>query len=154
MQTPEFHTISTPVSLISLRSFIRDSDFSSDYAIFLNQKDYDLVALKHRQNYNTSLPQPYSIDGVLILEDHMRQVQFGKIGIVLDYELPQNTVDSSNDDEARYETIYRCGWCGNIVMENGHEFDAHTRRLKIQTYEKYNNQVVKVNGMCCPNGDQ
>jgi hypothetical protein len=52
------------------------------------------------------------------------------------------------------DVIYRCGWCGRPVKEDGgsldinYEADANQYMLEHKDAEE-----VQVQGYCCPNGD-
>ncbi len=151
MQTPELHHINTTVSIVSLRNFIRELSVTKEDTIFLHQRDLDAIALQYRNKYD--LPFPHSLNEVSIREDLSNKVRVGTIGTIRDF-VPEISSTENDIDERAYETIYRCGFCGNIVSENGREFDPQTRRNKIAIFEKFNNPVQHVNGGCCPDGNQ
>jgi len=47
-------------------------------------------------------------------------------------------------------TVYRCGWCGNVVNFDGSELDPHARAYNIKIIEKFGHSVEKhVDGYCC-----
>jgi hypothetical protein len=48
------------------------------------------------------------------------------------------------------ETVFRCGWCGNIVDSKGKELNQQDRMYAIKVLEKYGDSVAKaVHGKCC-----
>ena len=48
--------------------------------------------------------------------------------------------------------LYRCGWCGLPVQQDGNMLDGTEKAIKI--IEKYGDRKThKVNGWCCPSGD-
>lgn len=62
-----------------------------------------------------------------------------------------------SDQDRLPPTIYRCGWCGTPVNENGGLLDEDTRAeyphpdLYLDAHADA--EVRHVNGFCCPNGD-
>jgi hypothetical protein len=52
-------------------------------------------------------------------------------------------------------TIYRCGWCGYPVGKDGEYLSFVNDPDDASEYLKQNAaaEVVKVNGVCCPEGD-
>lgn len=55
----------------------------------------------------------------------------------------------------KMDEIYRCGWCGRPVKEDGNalqgiidEYDANQYLLK-----NLDSKEINVNGYCCPYGD-
>ncbi len=51
--------------------------------------------------------------------------------------------------------IYRCGWCGRPVQENGNELQGIIDDYDANQYllNNINAEEIQVNGYCCPNGD-
>ena len=48
------------------------------------------------------------------------------------------------------KTVYRCGWCGNIVAKDGSELDNNTFAYNSKVINKFGDSVVKhVAGHCC-----
>jgi len=46
--------------------------------------------------------------------------------------------------------VYRCGWCGNIVSQDGSELDNFTMSYNIKVINKFGDGVVRlVHGNCC-----
>ena len=52
------------------------------------------------------------------------------------------------------QSIYRCGWCGNIVDLNGNELNDHDNDYNIAVLNKFGSKLtVHVDGYCC-NGEK
>lgn len=146
------------ITIKSLRDFILDNNLTDHDTLMLNQVDFDNIIIEFRAIYNEGIIIPYYLIGVLIEVDSLGRVPFNRIGIIKDdnnrfeNDYTQDKLDQPNDD-FKYETIYRCGWCGNVVDFDGSEFDSSTRQFKIDIYEKYKDtlSVKRINGMCCAN---
>jgi len=54
-------------------------------------------------------------------------------------------------------TVYRCGWCGCPTDKDGEPLnpqgDAFKRAVRI-IEETNDATTIKVDGQCCPNGDE
>ena len=160
IQTSTIHPI-RQITIKSIRDFILDNDLTENDTILLNQSNFDDIVLEYRVTYNNGISIPYFLLRVLIQNDNSGKVLLNRVGIIKD---DKNRYENDFDMKAsnqpngnfEYETIYRCGWCGNIVDFDGSEFVNSTRQFKINILEKYKSTVnVKhVNGKCCPNGHE
>lgn len=160
MQRPTLHYIKR-ITIISLRDFILDNNLTENDTLILNQFDFDNLAVEYRETYNESIFVPYFLLRVLIREDNFNKIPLNRVGIIKDDNTRfENDFDpkvtNQPNENFKYETIYRCGWCGNIVDFDGSEFDSSTRLFKIDILEKFKNTVsIKhTNGKCCPNGHE
>ena len=145
-------------SIKSIRDFILDNDLTESDTLLLHQSDFDNLALEYRQTYKSSIEVPYFLLSVLIREDKTGKVPVNRVGIIReDINRFENDFDpklaNQPDEKFAFETIYRCGWCGNVVDFDGREFDNTTRQFKINILEKYESSVTvkQVSGECCPN---
>jgi len=134
------------ITIKSLEDFIRDKGVSASESLLLNIRDFDNLALRHRESSNLSLPNPYYILRVLIQIDYANEVGINQIRI------GKNESETLyNNFDPYHETIYRCGYCGNIVDRNGNELNNIERQNKISILEKYKHaiDVQNVPGKCC-----
>lgn len=143
------------INIKSLRDYILDSSLSEDDTITLNQRDFDALALEYRRTYNEGIDVPFYLLRVLIKEDETIRVHVGKIKVIKndeerDYEDYLN-IKEDPDTQYKYDNIYRCGYCGNIVDFDGREFSDDKRRFKIGILEKFEKTVkqTSVHGACC-----
>lgn len=146
--------IGSKISIQALKDFILDNDITENDTIVLNRKDFDDMVLEHRRLYNVGISIPYHLHHVLIDEDVSDAIPVDRVMIIKDHDRDEQTermriIDMPETEPDKNEIIYRCGWCGNVVDINGNEFGGKERLAKIQLLEKYNNEVVRVNGMCC-----
>ena len=59
-------------------------------------------------------------------------------------------IDKKND--ILKETLYRCGWCGEIVDSLGNKLNPAAKAYRILILEKFGDGVSKaVEGYCCKN---
>jgi hypothetical protein len=145
-------------SIRNLRDYILDKPVSENDTILMNQIDFDEMALEYRETYNENVPIPYYLLSVLIKEDENRLTPVGRIRVIKadsdrffnDYCQPKMTGPST---DFQYDTIYRCGYCGNVVDYDGSEFDDSTRRFKISVLEKFKYTITEkdLEGACCRN---
>lgn len=145
-------------SIKSIRNFILDTGLAESDTLLLHPSDFDNLALEYRQTYKLSIEVPYFLLSVLIQEDKTAKVPINKVGLIKEYSKRfENDFDSKlvnqPNEKIAFETIYRCGWCGNVVDFNGCELDNTTRQFKINILEKYRDslKVKQINGECCPN---
>lgn len=158
MAQASLHYIGEKITIKAIRDFILDFEISECDTIFLNSENFDDIVLEHRDTYNQSLSVPYYLLRILVMEDTRHHIPSNRIGVVKNdvnrYEDDYQMLDSS-DESFRYDTIYRCGWCGNVVDSNGAEFSSEERAFKIKIHLKYRETIteIHVDGKCCPNGD-
>lgn len=158
MQKPTLHHI-REITIKSLRDFILDNELTEKDTLLLNQVNFDDLVVEYRETYKESIFIPYFLLRVLIQYDNFAKIPLNRVGVIIgdnnrfENDFDTKVVDQPNDD-FKYETIYRCGWCGNIVDFDGLEFDSSTRQFKIDILKKFEDTVTveKVNGNCCPNG--
>jgi len=151
------------ISLKSLSNLILDHGLEGNDSIILHSMDFDELILEYRAIYFKSMSIPFYLLTVLIKEDIESKIPLGRVGLMKNddtryYQDHMNDTTGRNtpDNSYAYETIYRCGWCGNIVDFDGSEFDPQTRQFKISIHQKFNKTITEkqVNGACCPNGNQ
>jgi hypothetical protein len=147
------------ITIKSLRDYILDNELTEKDSLLLNRKNFDDIILEFRATYRESITVPYFLLRVLIQEDNLGKVPSNRVGVIKDDNNRFENdyafkVVSQPKDNFKYETIYRCGWCGNVVDYDGSEFNSSTRQFKIDILEKNKNTVTvkHVNGKCCPNG--
>ncbi len=158
MQRPTLHHI-RQITTKSLRDFILDNGLTENDTLLLNKANFDDLKVEYRATYKESIFIPYFLLRVLIQDDSSGRVPLNRVGVIKDdnnrfeNDYDPKVANQPNDD-FKYETIYRCGWCDNVVDFDGSEFDSSTRQFKIDILEKYKNTVTvkHVNGKCCPNG--
>jgi len=158
LKQPTLHYI-RQVTIKSLRDYILDNGLTENDTLLLNRENFDDIVLEYRATYRESITIPYFLLRVLIQEDNLGMVPSNRVGVIKDdnnrfeNDYASKGISQSNDS-LKYETIYRCGWCGNVVDYDGSELISSTRQFKIDILEKYKNSVTvkHVNGKCCPNG--
>lgn len=142
-----------PISIKGIIDLILELKLTENDSLLLHSNNFDDIALEYRETYKESIGFPYYLLNVLIIADNTHRVGVNKIGILKNSQnkANSNAVFNSPDESHRYDTIYRCGWCGNVVDFDGNEFDPITRNHVIKIYETYTDtiEVVKVNGECC-----
>jgi hypothetical protein len=97
---------------------------------------------------------PFVFLGVNIKRDGSGKTPEGRVRVSEEGEEEREWVriiDLPIVTDPRKEIIYRCGWCGNVVMEDGKEFDGYTRIKRIELLEQYRPEQKSVNGECCRN---
>ncbi len=150
----EIRYIKNKITIKLIRNFILDFKLTENDTILLNQFDWDSILIEHRETYKESLTVPYILLGVLIKENIQQEIGRNQV-IVLknDFASVRKIAKNKNEFYAG-EIAYRCGWCGNIVDDNGTVLHGEERNRKIRYIEEFSDPIVyKRNGKCCPNGD-
>jgi hypothetical protein len=150
------------ITILSVRNFILDSGLSNSDAVLLNTVNFDDIVLEYRETYRQSIPIPFYLLEILVVEDESMKKSM-------------NRIKASRNDRRRFDgdyllakvkdiqfshltsndmRIYRCGWCGNVVDYNGAELSSESKLRKFEVLKKFEKQieVIKVNGRCCPEG--
>jgi|GEM_PF-2521395 len=148
------------LTIKSIRDFIIDNGLSENDTVIINSLNFDDIILEYRQTYNESIVIPYYLLGVKVIEaDNFNKVSLNQIKVILND--PNRSFEdyiSINNRELKYsdlsfndKVVYRCGWCGNVVDEDGSEFSDEIKNYKINVLEKFKNQIVqtKIHGKCC-----
>lgn len=139
------------ITLKSLRNTILDLSLTSSNIIILHPNDFDDLALEYRDFYNESLFSPFVFIGVPVIPSDNNSVPLSRIKI--DYDETSHILQSECYEESfpPFYTVYRCGWCGNVVAEEGSLLSNSTRAEHIRIIEKFGTEIthIKVNGMCC-----
>lgn len=147
----ELKYIGQQITIRSLRDFILDLGLTQENVILLHPINFDDIVLEYRQIYNESILLPYSLLGVLIKEDKSRKIPKNRVGLISNNI--ESVLEIEQDDFTRYydiEVAYRCGWCGNIVSENGEVLADEERQEAIEYISSSPNPVVKLkHGKCC-----
>ena len=147
------------VTIKALRDYILDNNLDEEDSIVLNQINFDEVALEHRKTYNEGIVYPYFILKVHIKEDEINSVRFGRIMVIPNdkdrfYEdyIPQ-PIEQGPSSSHEFDTVHRCGYCGNMVEFNGDKLDDNERLFRISILEKFQSTVITkhTTGYCCRN---
>lgn len=135
------------IGLMSIRNFILDNQLSEIETIRLQPKNFDSFVLDYREYYGESMKLPFFMFDTRIEEDTKSQVPADRV-MVVDESRPTRI---EIENEPIYSTIYRCGFCGNVVDSDGSEFEPDTRRKKVRILEDKKNLVTQqhVRGRCC-----
>jgi len=140
------------IAIKSVRDFILDNNLTERDAVLLNPRNYDDLVLEFRETYKDSLKAPYFIFDTLIAEDQSKEIPLDRIGLTTNVNnlRPENKKFDRLDMN---EVVYRCGWCGNIVDQDGGELNQLTFKRKMKILEAYGVEafVKKVTGYCCRN---
>lgn len=149
------------ISIKAIRDFILDLSITEEDSIILHPENFANIVYEFRETYKTSIDVPYYLLTVLVKEDNLGKVPLDRIGVLkgdtsrFEGDFKTNVVNKESPNESyAYDTIYRCGWCGNVVDFDGSEFEYETRRFKIKVLEKFKHTVLvkHVDGKCCPDG--
>ncbi|HLK28462.1 MAG TPA: hypothetical protein VKT28_07765 [Puia sp.] len=154
MKTDELKYIKT-VTIKSIRNVILDNNLTEKDTITLHKNDFDNIVLEYRQTYGIGITVPYFLLSVLIEEDKNAEVFEGRLGIILNDDLNPARINKEGDKNyLPKEIVHRCGWCGNVVDNDGGELTTKLRNHKIEVLEKYGDEISeKVHGYCCINRD-
>lgn len=146
------------INLKSLRDTILDCKINNSDAIYLHLNDFDDIACEYRETYKESIVYPFFFLNVFIGVSERITVPSSVIRIERNVSIPSTQIHIKEEMESfpPIDTVYRCGWCGNVVDYDGSLLDFETRNEYISILEKFQQEVkeVKVHGNCCPNGDQ
>jgi hypothetical protein len=140
------------ICLKSLRDFILDEQLTDGYSILLHPENRQEVALEYRIIYNQPMPSPCFIVGILIQEDTEDLLPIDRISVINNPLAIKEIKTSTQDNKPviSLETVYRCGWCSNIVNSDGSELSTQTRAYKTQAVQMFGRtSVVYVQGSCC-----
>ena len=148
------HYIGERVSIANLRNWILDLDMTEADTILLHPHDFDNIVLEYRETYSAAMPEPYYILSTPIEEAVNFNVPRGQIVMLQEDDRPARQAIQESSEADDYRTIFRCGWCGNVVDEDGCLLDDATRSKLIAWLQQRagNGDVRAVNGKCCPNG--
>ena len=134
------------VNYRALTHCINNKELSDGDILHLNAEDYNNFVNSNLFSYTSYLKEPFYLDEVLIEPADIRK---NRILVIVALNPPQPV---SKDIHPRFSAIYRCGWCGNVVAEDGGLLTIKTRNQMIKTIEKFKNiKMIAVDGACCPN---
>lgn len=144
------------INLKALGDAILDNGVGPTDAIFLHSNDFDDIACEYRETYKESIAYPFFHLGVFIGTSEKMIVPPNEIRIERDTQIPEVLKMEKIKDYPPFETVYICGWCGNVVDSDGGLLTVETRAENIRIIEKYKGDIkrVHVNGECCPNGHE
>lgn len=138
------------IEIKSLASFIRNRKLNKDDTIRVSLKCFDDIALNYRETYEEGIELPFFLDGVLIEPDMGGYIKNGYLGIIKDDINNPSRLPIIQENILPIETVYRCGWCGKIVDNQGDEHDRDTVARLIKLIERYGDDIVeRVNGRNC-----
>lgn len=147
------------ITIKALRDYILDNNLTEEDSIILNQTNFDEIVLEHRKIYNEGIIYPYFILRIHIKEDENNLVPFGRIMVLLkdrdrSYEdyIPER-IEKGPSSDHEFDTVYRCGYCGDMVEFNGNKLDDSERAFRISILEKFKSTVITkhTTGYCCRN---
>lgn len=147
------------VTIKALRDYIIDNALDELDSIVLSQVNFDELALEHRRTYNEGIVYPYFILRVHIKEDEMNSVPIGRIMVIHNdkdrfYEdYITKPIEQGPNSSHEFDTVFRCGYCGDMVEFNGNKLDDNEREFRISVLEKFKSTVTtkQVEGYCCRN---
>mgnify|MGYP001250014023 CR=1 FL=1 len=142
------------INLKSLRDAILDNGIRETDAIFLHPSDFDDIACEHRDTYKESIAYPFFLLGVFIGTNEKMIVPPTEIRIERNIQIPQVQKIEEIEDYPPFDSVYRCGWCGNVVDYDGKLLTSEAREEHIRVLEKFKKEIneIAVNGDCCPLG--
>jgi hypothetical protein len=139
------------ITIKSIRDFTLDKKLTEKDKILLNPRNFDDLVLEYRELYKDSLKTPYLVHGVLIKEDTRHEVPHDRVGLLRDDLGRLSELAGADSPTSTDEVICRCGFCGNIVAEDGSEVDLQTRNYHIKILQSGAGEVHRVRGYCCIN---
>lgn len=148
---PAIKYIGKAITIKTIKDFITDTKLSDEKIIILNSQNFDDIVLEYLDFYGESMTIPYSLIGILIIEDENGKIPLNRIGIIDDDENEtHNYIYEETFDLFDGEKAYRCGFCGSIVDKSGNELFDEDRDRIIKYIEKFENPIVnKAYGKCC-----
>lgn len=147
------------ITINKIREAILVLELTPEDTVLLNRRDFDNIVEEYRDTYGHSIPEPYYLLSILIDEDERGTVPSEHIVVLLDDSRPVRQRISAAAVQAEAEdtmTIYRCGWCGNVVGEGGRLLDSDTRlhHINVLSRESFQGQQKDTDGDCCPHGSE
>ena len=124
--------------------------FRGSFVIFCKRSVYNLTSSTYDGRHNRMTTDEFREYIQSNVDDYKKQSQS-----------PFTKETPGNDNRRRVpsekvkhyieeDTVYRCGWCGNIVDIDGSELDYHMRKYYFKVHKKFGESIVKkVNGYCC-----
>ena len=120
------------------------------FVIFCKRSNYNLTPSTYDGRHNKMTTDEFrdyiqqSVDGLRALD---------KTKYIPENHLTEKKRERSKEKVKNFveeETIYMCGFCGDIVDSLGNAIDYQTRNYNIKVIEKYGHSVIKeVYGKCC-----
>jgi len=131
------------ITIKYIRDYILDNNVTEHHAVVMNPADFDDIAWEYRETYGSDIELPFYL--ITVLVEARRQVPLGRLFVVKN--------DNSLDDELESDTVYRCGWCGNVVDADGAELSYDEKITDISIVQKFGEGVCSlVYGYCCKDG--
>jgi len=136
------------ITIKYIRDYILDNHITEYDTIVMNMLDFDDIILEHRDTYGTSINNPFYLLKVLIVPDEGRRIDRNQLKVIRNDSRQIKHEDEG--DEITEQTVYRCGWCGNIVDYDGSKLSSETRDYHIAVLQKYGDGISRqVHGYCC-----
>jgi serine/threonine protein kinase len=126
--------------------------FRGSFVIFCKRSVYNLTSATYDGRHNKMTTDEFrayiqhSVDAI----KKKNELAFSSSSIEKKRELPNKKMKHLIEEQ----TIYRCGYCGNVIDSDGSKLDSHTRDYNIKVFEKFGPSVVELGeGYCCPQED-
>lgn len=142
------HSVGNRVCLDSIRNLILDHGSGGPDLVLLNQQDFDELVLEHRDRYGNGAPDPYILLEVRIAEDIARATPRNRVQLVVDGA----ALDDLNSEPGLGQSVvYRCGYCGDLVNDEGTALLGRERSKSIWAIERAHAPAIvhAVLGRCC-----
>lgn len=112
------------------------------FVIFCKRSTYNLTSSTYDGRHNTVSTDEFR-EYIQKNINHIKQGQLKELKI--ENENSSNQIDKKEKLKhfIEEETVYRCGWCGNLVTEKGLDLDDHNWRYNIKVIEKFGDRIVK-----------
>jgi hypothetical protein len=118
----------------------------------MNMSNFDDIVLEYRQTYGCSIDIPFFLVNVLVEPDERGRILRGCFNVIKNNTRPKMSKSFDDIDLVTEQTIYRCGWCGNVVDYDGAELSNEVRNSHILVLQKYGDDICeRVHGYCCEN---
>lgn len=142
----------------SLARIIYENQVTEQDTIVVDENVFDELALDYRRKYGEGIPIPFYYNGPLI-EPAPRTILHSKqAGIIINDSRPSKIHLRERvqikDMKPNVPTlpVYRCGYCGAVVGENGNSLSASDYQDAITRWKTYGDDIIKpTHGECCRN---
>lgn len=122
--------------------------FKGSFVIFCKRSTYNLTSSTYDGRHNKMTTDEFReyIDKTVKYQKASKERPFNRFQA----EQERNEREHKVKHIIKEMTVYRCGWCGNIVAEDGSELDNNTFVYNSRVINKYGDSLVElVTGHCC-----
>lgn len=122
---------------------------AGSFVIFGKRSVYNLISSTYDGRHNTMTTDEFRN----YIERTVKELKEKELKVNLDRHSEADEEQmkrSSTSDIIEDRTVYRCGWCGNVVDHDGSQLDDNVVDYNFKVIKKFGHSVVKhVTGICC-----